>query len=222
MKHLAPRFADSTAVERLTSQGTLHGSPVLFPFPEGLGGQAVKVCVFIDGSNFYHACRQNLGRTDVNIGAFAELLVGPTRQLVRTYYYTCRLPPDAEEPQRKSQESFLSALQRTPYLEVRFGRLVRREVHCNACGDRHQRYQEKGVDMRIGVDMLALASKNLYDVAVLVTGDGDLVEAVRAVKDLGKHVELATFPIGRSDELVTVADVVTELSLGDVSPLFLR
>ncbi len=182
----------------------------------------MKVCVFIDGSNFYYACRQNLGRTDVNLGAFAELLVGPARELVRTYYYTCPLPPDAEDAAKKSQQKFLTALQRTPYLEVRFGKLVRREVHCQTCGHRHQRYQEKGVDMRIGVDMLALASKNLYQVAVLVTGDGDLVEAVKAVKDLGKHVELATFPIGRSDELVTVADVVKELSLSDLSSLFLR
>jgi hypothetical protein len=36
----------------------------------------MRVCVFIDGSNFLHACRQNIGRTDVNMGAFAELLVG--------------------------------------------------------------------------------------------------------------------------------------------------
>lgn len=182
----------------------------------------MKVCVFIDGSNFYHACRQNIGRTDVNLGAFAEFVVGPTRSHVRTYYYTCPLPPDADELQRKNQQKFFTVLQRTPYFEMRYGKLVRREVVCKACGDRHLRYQEKGVDMRIGVDMLALASKNMYDVAVLVTGDGDLVEAVQAVKDLGKHVELATFRIGRSDELVTVADVVNELTLGDITPLLLR
>jgi uncharacterized LabA/DUF88 family protein len=70
--------------------------------------------------------------------------------------------------------------------------------------------------------MLALASKQLYDVAVLVTGDGDLREAVQAVKDLGKHVEVATFPIGRSDELVQVADVVVTLTAADMTPLYLR
>lgn len=182
----------------------------------------MKVCVFIDGSNFYHACRRNIGRTDINLGAFAEFLVGPTRNQVRTYFYTCPLPPDAEDSARKGQQKFFGALQRTPYFEVRLGKLVRREVSCSACGDRHQRYQEKGVDMRIGVDMLALASKNMYDVAILVTGDGDLVEAVQAVKDLGKHVELATFRIGRSDELVTVADVVNELTQSDMTPLLLR
>lgn len=76
--------------------------------------------------------------------------------------------------------------------------------------------------MRIGVDMLANASKNLYDVAVLVSGDGDLVEAVKAVKDLGKHVELATFPKGRSDELAAAADVITQLSASAMTPLLLR
>ncbi len=182
----------------------------------------MRVCVFIDGSNFYNACQQNLGRTDVNLGAFAELLVTPARTLVRTYYYNCPLPADFDEQARKSQQKFFSALQRTAYLEVRLGKLVKREVVCQACNNRHVRYQEKGVDMRIGVDMLSAASKNLYDVAILVTGDGDLVEAVKAVKDLGKHVELATFPVGRSDELVTASDVVTELSVKEMSPLFIR
>ena len=40
--------------------------------------------------------------------------------------------------------------------------------------------------MRIGVDMLSLTSKGLVDVPVLVSGDGDLVEAIKAVKELGR------------------------------------
>lgn len=182
----------------------------------------MRVCVFIDGSNFFHARRQNLGRTDVNMGAFAELVVGPARDLVRVYYYNCQLPPEEDEAKRQAQQRFFLAIQRTPYFELRLGKLVKREVVCAACNDRHQRYQEKGVDMRIGVDMLAGASKQLYDVAILVTGDGDLVEAVKAVKDLGKHVELATFPIGRSDELANAADVVTTLDQAKMVSLYMR
>lgn len=182
----------------------------------------MRVCVFIDGSNFYHACRENLGgRTDVNIGSFASFLVGTGRDLVRTYYYSCALPPDHEEIARKAQQRFFTALQRVPYTELRLGKLVKRETSCAACGTR-ERHQEKGVDMRIGVDMLPAASKNLYEVAILVSGDGDLVEAVKAVKDLGKHVELATFPKGRSDELAAAADVITQLTPSEMKPLLLR
>jgi uncharacterized LabA/DUF88 family protein len=76
--------------------------------------------------------------------------------------------------------------------------------------------------MRIGVDMLSLASKNLIDVAVLVSGDADLSEAVRAVKELGKHVELAALPAGRAYELVQVADVVREIGPAEMQPFFMR
>jgi uncharacterized LabA/DUF88 family protein len=182
----------------------------------------VRVCVFIDGSNFYKACQRNLGRTDVNLTAFAALLVGPSRDLIRTYYYMSPLPADADSELRAGQQRFINRLNRLPYLEVRYGKLVRRDEECKKCGDKRQRWQEKGVDMRIGVDMLALASKDNYDVAVLVTGDGDLREAVQAVKDLGKHVEVATFRIGRSDELVQVCDVITELTVADMTPLYFK
>lgn len=183
----------------------------------------MRVSVFIDGSNFYYACRENLGgRTDVNLGSFASFLVGPSRSLVRTYYYTCALPPDHDEDARKSQQRFFTALQRVPYTELRLGKLVRRDSECSQCHHKRTGYQEKGVDMRIGVDMLASASKSLYDVAILVSGDGDLVEAVNAVKELGKHVEVATFAASRSDELAAAADVLTPLTAADMIPLLLR
>lgn len=76
--------------------------------------------------------------------------------------------------------------------------------------------------MRIGVDMLSLASKNLIDVAVLVSGDADLSEAVKAVKELGKHVELGALPEGRAWELVQAADVVKDITANDMQPFFMR
>ncbi len=181
-----------------------------------------RACVFIDGSNFYKSCQRCLGRTDVNLGAFANMLVGPSRQLVRTYYYMAKMPPHADQTARDGQQRFINAMNRVPYLEIRFGRIVEREDECKSCNAKHKRWQEKGVDMRIGVDMLALASKDNYDEAILVTGDGDLREAVQAVKDLGKHVEVATFAIGRSDELLQVCDVMTELTVPKMAGTYMK
>jgi hypothetical protein len=42
---------------------------------------------------------------------------------------------------------------------VRLGKLVRRWIECPACGDRREKWMEKGVDMRVGIDMLALAGR---------------------------------------------------------------
>lgn len=183
---------------------------------------AERVCVFIDGSNFYHLCRDNFGRSDVQIGPFANWLVGSQRTLVRTYYYNCLLPPDTTSDARLAQQRFIGALDNTPYLEVRLGRLVRRRTTCRACGVEHERWTEKGVDMRIGVDMLSLASKDLYDTGILVTGDGDLSEAVRAVKELGRHVEIVSFERGLSYELVQAADMARRVTQSDMAPLFVR
>lgn len=50
--------------------------------------------------------------------------------------------------------------------------------------------------MRLGIDMLSAISKSLCDTAILVSGDGDLAEAVQAVKNLGHHVEVVSFERG--------------------------
>ena len=40
----------------------------------------------------------------------------------------------------------------------------------------------------------------------MVSGDGDFSYAVQAVKDMGKHVEVAAFPANLAWELANVAD----------------
>ena len=52
---------------------------------------------------------------------------------------------------------------------------------------------EKGVDVKIAVDMIKLAYEDQYDIAFLVSGDGDLVDAVDLVRELGKGVNNLIF-----------------------------
>lgn len=181
----------------------------------------MRVAVFIDGSNFYHSCKTTLGRTDVYLGKFANWLVAD-RQLVRTYYYNCPVAPEMPEEPRNAQQKFFGALDRIPYFEVRLGRLAKKEFRCEKCQEPYFRHVEKGVDMKLGVDMLSLASKNLIDVAILVSGDADLADAVKSVKELGKHVELAALPSGRSWELVQASDVTIDISSSDMAQFFIN
>jgi uncharacterized LabA/DUF88 family protein len=50
---------------------------------------------------------------------------------------------------------------------------------------------EKGVDVKLATDLLTL--KDIYDVAIILSGDADYVPAVQAVKDSGKHVINVSF-----------------------------
>jgi len=52
---------------------------------------------------------------------------------------------------------------------------------------------EKGVDVKYALDVLDYAHTDRFDVAVLVTGDGDFVPLVRKITSLGKQALIAHF-----------------------------
>ncbi|MBI2856705.1 MAG: NYN domain-containing protein [Chloroflexi bacterium] len=160
-----------------------------------------RVTVFIDGSNLYHAMRENLGRTDLNFGEFVRKLCGP-RRLFRTYYYNILQEPSQNPEGYREQQEFLDALRKSPYLEVRLGRMKT-----------HQGVQvEKGVDIMLATDLLMYGWNDLYDVAVLVSGDGDFAYALQTAKNMGKHIEVAYFERSVSKDLLEVADFVYSLN----------
>ena len=71
----------------------------------------------------------------------------------------------------------------------------------------------KGVDIALTKDMLSNAFQNNYDVAVLITGDGDYVPAIEEVRRLGKVVYLAFFEtIGLNRNLKLACDSFTDMT----------
>lgn len=77
----------------------------------------------------------------------------------------------------------------------------------------NQYLEEKGVDVMIAAHVIMKAVREEYDWAFLVSGDTDLVEAVRAVRSLGKRVQFTYFPRGYSSQLKHACDTVLNLSL---------
>lgn len=68
--------------------------------------------------------------------------------------------------------------------------------------------QQKGVDMRIGLDIATLALKRIVSGIVLVTGDSDMVPAMKFARREGLWIYLYTLgkPVRR--ELKVHADIV--------------
>jgi len=154
-----------------------------------------RVAIFIDGSNLYHALRSNLGRYDLSFSEFSGKLCG-SRRLFRTYYYNVLQDPTQRPDGYREQQEFLDILRKTPYLEVRLGSTkLTQGIPV-----------EKGIDIMLATDLLYFAWNDFYDVAVLVSGDSDFAYALQAVKNMGKHVEVAYFESGASKDLVNIAD----------------
>jgi uncharacterized LabA/DUF88 family protein len=75
---------------------------------------------------------------------------------------------------------------------------------------------EKGVDLALAIDMLVNAYRDLYDTAVLVSGDGDFAPLLTEIQRLRKKVEVAAFESEIGTELRIRAD--RYIALGNLSP----
>ena len=154
-----------------------------------------RVAIFIDGSNLYHGLRANFSRYDLKFAEFIQKLCG-SRRLFRAYYYNVLQDPAQRPDAHREQQEFLNNLRETPYLEARLGSTKMAQGIP----------VEKGVDVMLVTDLLHFAWNDLYDVAVLVSGDSDFAYALQAVKNMGKYVEVAYFETNVSRDLLDVVD----------------
>ncbi len=111
--------------------------------------------------------------------------------LFRTYYYDClpyhgAHPSDEERRRAQSKQSFLTALNRLDRFSIRLGRLAFRGK------DEHGApvFDQKRVDLMLGLDIASLVTRGKVEMVALVAGDGDLIPAVRKAKDEGAIVRL--------------------------------
>ena len=164
-----------------------------------------RVMIFIDGSNLYHSLKHFFGRVDIDIGKLCKKLLGK-RHLIRIYYYNAKVGFKEEAQRFRDQQKFFASVSSIPYTELRLGRLVYNNWP-------NSPPYEKGVDVQLATDMITHSFKNNYDAAILVAGDNDFVGAIQAVKDNGKHVEVALFGKEQSSrQLRMVADKVISMN----------
>lgn len=168
-----------------------------------------RVVVFVDYQNLYHGARDTFGPLDrsapptfghVSPRKLGRVLVEmgkqrfPDRSFEQVRIYR-------GEPTKKSHPTLQAAFQRQvawwdrlPQVEV-----IRRPLRYNPTRWENGRPvawdkgQEKGIDVLIALDMALGAVRDQFDVAILVSGDTDLVPAVDAVLDAGKWVENAVW-----------------------------
>ncbi len=172
----------------------------------------MKVAVFIDNSNVFKNINK-LRRIDNNWTSFYNPLnfskkLSGNRELVYVGFY-CTNPPAYLLKEDKSHiekynktRRYYTKIEGLPLVEVKYGYL-------QGCkGDMH----EKNLDTQLCIDMVKKAAFNEYDVAILVTNDGDYVSAVESVKnDFNKKVEVAFFKRSFSMNLKKNSDITRKL-----------
>jgi len=160
-----------------------------------------RIFIIIDGNNFYHRLKE-LGLKDLlsfNYGKFSQFLVG-NRNLVLSKYYIGAIREESNNLKSRelmaSQQKLLGKLQKENW-EIGFGHMLKNDAI----------YHEKGVDVLMAVDLLTGAYEDLYDTAILVSSDTDLIPAIEKVRKMKKKIEYIGFSHKPSYALITNSDV---------------
>lgn len=160
-----------------------------------------RVAVYIDGLNLYQGLRQQRWRRYywLDLRRLSQKLLRADQRLVAVRYFTAVVHPtphDADKPKRQS--TYLEVLATLPDLHIHYGYHLAKRRRCPYCGAIEQTYEEKMTDVNIAVELLGDAQDDLFDTALVVSGDGDLAGPVRAIGEryLAKRAVVA-FPPGR-------------------------
>lgn len=167
----------------------------------------MRVALFFDGKNHMKDLRRAAQDRWIDHGALATWAVehvGGT-QLFAAHYYTGVPTPNDDQLGRHALSDLLEELERRPgFFVKRFNRRAATRS-CPHCNEMIAYTEEKMVDTSMVADMILLAVRDAYDVAIVFTGDLDIAPGIHAAHSLGKKVWIATFGTGGLSRSLTRA-----------------
>ncbi len=152
-----------------------------------------RVVFIIDGFNLYHSLVD--AQSDLKKGTkwlnvkqlcFSYLsTIGEkikTRPILDSIFYFSASPSHRSKETIFKHSLYMQCLEASGVC-VKLGRFKRKAVTCYKCGAVFNTHEEKESDVAIGVKLVEICSMNKCDLAVLVSGDTDLLPAVQFCND---------------------------------------
>jgi uncharacterized LabA/DUF88 family protein len=150
-----------------------------------------RAVAFFDGQNLYHAARHAFGYTYPNYDPVllgAAVCNGQVWDLAEVRFYTG--VPD------RGDDAFWHHFWTNKLAQIgRRGAAVysRSLVYRNRAvrlpdGSQHSYLtgEEKGIDVRLAIDIISMAWQNMFDVALVFSQDQDLSEVAREIREIGR------------------------------------
>ncbi len=152
-----------------------------------------RIALFIDGANVYAAAKRlgwNFDHRKI-LEHFASY-----GTLYNAFYYTA-IPTPIDDKQKR----FTDAL-------TYMGYTVRTRPLREATDENGDTFRRANLDIEIVTDLLS--TSDLYDTAILLTGDGDFERPVEVLRARGKRIIVASIAEMTSYELRNVADTYVD------------
>jgi uncharacterized LabA/DUF88 family protein len=165
-----------------------------------------RVVAYVDGFNLYFGMKSKGWRKLywLNLVTLANALLKPDQLLEKVHYFTSRIRnTSSNKADTQRQKTYLEGLGLLPELDIHFGHFLEKPRQCQTCGAQWLSYEEKMTDVNIAVQMLTDAYEDLFDTAILISGDSDLTTPVTMLRQQFPSKRLiVAFPPGRkSNEL---------------------
>jgi uncharacterized LabA/DUF88 family protein len=178
----------------------------------------MRYCFYIDGFNVYHALndyfeyKPNVPRKPenrvfpyrrykwLNYRKLAESLMRSRDKITGIFFFTtyAKWKWDEDKGIGVRHRQYVKALQ-SEKIEVVQGRFMPREERCPNCRQYYPDHVEKRTDVNIALKVLGDAIDNLYDKAVIISADSDLLPTISAVRKYGTGKQVGImFPIRRT------------------------
>lgn len=142
-----------------------------------------RVIVYIDGFNLYHGLVDRGWRRYLwlDICEMAKSFMMINWELTCTKYFTARIVVGSQAKKQR-QTTYIEALQTLNDVEIIEGKYHSEPYTCYKCGFVDDIPSEKMTDVNIAIQMLIDAVQDKYDIALLVSGDADLVPSIKMIR----------------------------------------
>jgi len=162
-----------------------------------------RVIVYVDGFNFYFGLKKSGFERYLwlNTQELAKRLLKPNQALVHIKYFTALVNNNPEK--RLRQKTYFQALSSLNDLTVYYGKFQNQQRKCSVCGHTYMDNGEKMTDVGIATHIIKDAFQDKFDMAMLISGDTDLIPPIRIVNEEIKDKRVfVAFPPNRSNDHV--------------------
>ncbi|HSU17306.1 NYN domain-containing protein [Longimicrobium sp.] len=191
-----------------------------------------RISFLVDGFNVYHSLRQveqisgqRVKWLDLDklltgyLSAIRGKLGGGRVELGGIYYFSALAThlTGTDRGVVNRHATYISALESTG-VSVVLSKFKVKDFVCPACKHRYKRHEEKETDVAIGLKLVEAFVRDEADAVVIVSGDSDLMPAVRTARGLFPHGKIGVaFPFNRhTTELEQATDFSWNISQRDI------
>lgn len=166
-----------------------------------------RIVFLVDGFNLFHALDHSPSGPNpkrynrykwLSLTKLARAYVTSRDTIAGVYYFTTLATWD---PGKVAKHKLFIRANELEGVQVVYGEFKRKQKRCNLCHKLFWTVEEKQTDVNIALKLFQLAVQDVYDKAIIISGDTDLLPAVKAVQSTFPIKSIGVvIPIGRASE----------------------